>query len=112
MPPHNSKSYIIGKYIEKIDDVIDGKTYIVITTNREIVYKRLKKNGPDSFTFISDNTFYNSFEVMFSEIAEIWEYVGSIERENFKPQVYDAKTLEEIIRKLQTDMNVIKDKLS
>ena len=112
MPPHNSKSYIIGKYIEKINDVIDGKTYIVITTNREIVYKRLKKNGPDSFTFISDNTFYNSFEVMFSEIAEIWEHVGSIEREDFKPQVYDAKTLEEIIRKLQTDMNVIKDKLS
>jgi transcriptional regulator with XRE-family HTH domain len=111
MPPHNSKSYIIGKYIEKISDVIDGKTYVVITINREMVYKRLYKNSTASFTFVSDNTFYNSFEVKFSEIAEIWEYSGSVERENFKPQTYDVTTLEEIIRRLQTDMSVIKEKL-
>ena len=111
MPPHNSKSYIIGKYVEKISDVIDGKTYVVITINREIVYKRLHLNNMASFTFTSDNSYYNPYEVLFSEIAEIWEYVGSIEHENFKPQAYDAKTLEEIIRKLQMDMSVIKEKL-
>lgn len=112
MPPHNSKSYIIGKYIEKLGDVVDGKTYVVITTNREMVYKRLNKNGKNSFAFNSDNNFYSSFDVKFSEIAEIWEYVASVERENFKPAIYDAGSLEEIIRKLQIDMTAIKQKLS
>ena len=108
MPPHNSKSYIIGKYVEKIGDVTDGKTYIVITKNQEMVYKRLNKNGKNVFMMNSDNSFYKPYEIRFSEIAEIWEYSGSIERENFKPEILDSNSLETIIRKLQSDISDIK----
>src|SRR5690606_13764433 len=31
MPPHESGSIIVGKYVEKLGDVMDGKTYILIT---------------------------------------------------------------------------------
>ncbi|MBN8567253.1 MAG: helix-turn-helix domain-containing protein [Flavobacteriales bacterium] len=112
MPPHNSKSFIIAKYVEKLGDVMDGKTYIVITTNNEMVYKRLNKNGKNTFTLHSDNTFYQPYDVKFSEIAEIWEYVGSIERENFRPENYSTESLEGIIRKLQNDVMDIKDRIS
>mgnify|MGYP005842932803 CR=1 FL=1 len=112
MPPHNSKSFIIAKYVEKLGDVVDGKTYIVITTNNEMVYKRLNKNGKNTFMLNSDNTFYKPYEVKFSEIAEIWEYAGSLERENFKPENFSADSLEGIIRKLQGDVMEIKDRIS
>jgi transcriptional regulator with XRE-family HTH domain len=112
MPPHNNKSYIIGKYVEKLGDVIDGKTYIVITRNQEIVYKRLNKNGKNSFLLNSDNSFYESYAIKFSDIAEIWEYAGSLERQNFRPENYDANSLENIIRKLQIDMSNIKSHLT
>lgn len=112
MPPHNSKSFIIAKYVEKLGDVVDGKTYIVITTNNEMVYKRLNKNGKNTFTLNSDNTFYKPYDVKFSAIAEIWEYVGSIERENFRPENYTSENLERIIRKLQNDVMEIKDRIS
>lgn len=112
MPPHNSKSYIIGKYIEKIGEVINGKTYIVITKNQEIVYKRLNKNKKNSFTLNSDNSFYKPYEIKFSEIAEIWEYAGSLERENFISENYDSNSLEKIIRTLQKDMSYIKSHFS
>lgn len=108
MPPHNSKSYIIGRYVEKLGDVTDGKTYIVITSNQEMVYKRLKRNGKNSFLLNSDNSFYKPYGIKFSEIAEIWEYAGSLERENFKPENLDAERLEGVIRKLQRDMADIK----
>jgi transcriptional regulator with XRE-family HTH domain len=111
MPPHNSKSFIIAKYVEKLGDVVDGKTYIVITTNNEMVYKRLNKNGKNTFTLNSDNTFYKPYEVKFSEIAEIWEYAGSLERENFKPENYSSERLEGIIRKLQGDVMEIRERL-
>ena len=39
MPPHNSKSYIILRYVGKLGDVTDRKTNIVVTSNQEIVYK-------------------------------------------------------------------------
>jgi transcriptional regulator with XRE-family HTH domain len=112
MPPHNSKSYIIGKYVEKLGDVIDGKTYIIITKNQEIVYKRLNKNGKNSFILHSDNRFYQPYGIKFSEIAEIWEYAGSLEREHFKPENLDADGLEGIIRNLQQDMSEIKSHIA
>lgn len=112
MPPHTNKSFIIGKYVEKLGDVVDGKTYVVITTNREMVYKRLNKNGKNSFEMKSDNSFYEPYDVKFSEIAEIWEYVGSIEQEAFKPESYDVSDLGVIIRKLQQDMNDLRKKLT
>lgn len=108
MPPHNSKSYIIGRYVENIGDVVDGKTYVVITKNQEIVYKRLNKNGKNGFILNSDNNFYKPYAIKFSEIAEIWEYAGSLERENFKPENLDADSLEGVIRRLQVDLSAIK----
>lgn len=111
MPPHNDKSYIIGKYVEKLGDVIAGKTYIIITKNQEMVYKRLSKNGSDTFMLNSDNSFYKPYEVKYSEIAEIWEYAGSLEREAFTPEAHNAESLEGVIRKLQGDVAEIKAKV-
>lgn len=112
MPPHNSKSFIIGKYVEKLGDVIDGKTYVLITKQREIVYKRLNKNGKNNFKLNSDNSFYSPYDVPYSEIAEIWEYVGSIERENFRPENYSVTDLSDVIRKIQQDLFELKNKVS
>jgi transcriptional regulator with XRE-family HTH domain len=108
MPPHNDKSYVVGKYVEKLGDVVDGKTYIIVTKNHEMVYKRLNKNGKNIFMLNSDNSFYNSYQIRFSDIAEIWEYAGSIERENFVPENFDTDNLETVIRKLQIDIAEIK----
>lgn len=112
MPPHNNQSFIIGKYVEKVGDVVDGKTYVVITTSREMVYKRLNKNGKNSFVMKSDNAFYEPYDVKFSEIAEIWEYVGSLEREAYKPDVYDVSDLSTVIRRLQQDVGDLKKRLA
>lgn len=112
MPPHNNKSSIIGKYVERLGDVVDGRTYIIITKNNEIVYKRLNKNGNNSFELISDNSFYKPYQVKFSDIAEIWEYVGSLERERFKPEAYDMNNLTMVIKKIERDMGEIKAKFT
>ncbi|RUT68982.1 XRE family transcriptional regulator [Flavobacterium cupreum] len=112
MPPHNDKSSIIGKYIDKLGDVVDGKTYIIITKNNEMVYKRLNRNGKNTFSLTSDNSFYNSYEINFSDIAEIWEYAGSLEREQFKPETNDINNLTMVIKKIERDMVEIKAKMA
>jgi transcriptional regulator with XRE-family HTH domain len=112
MPPHTNKSFVIGKYVEKLGDVIDGKTYIIISIHQEIVYKRLNKNGKNIFMLHSDNRSYNPYEIKFSEIAEIWEYVGSLEREHFKPEQYDVNQLGSVIRKLHLDIAELKEKFN
>jgi transcriptional regulator with XRE-family HTH domain len=110
MPPHNSESLVVGKYVEKLGDVVDGRTYIIITKDKEIVYKRLNKNGKNVFLLISDNDFYNPYPVRFSEIAEIWEYAGSLERGNFRPPININNSLEDVLRELRQDIREIKTK--
>jgi transcriptional regulator with XRE-family HTH domain len=103
MPPHNDQSYIIGKYVERLSDITDGKTYVVVTKNREMVYKRVSRKGR-ALVLASDNRFYAPYEIPVSEVAEIWEYAGSLERSGFTPETPDAGRLEDVIRKLQADV--------
>ncbi|GEP49813.1 hypothetical protein FNO01nite_04850 [Flavobacterium noncentrifugens] len=78
MPPHQDGSYIVGQFTEKLEDIKNGKTYILITKNQGMVYKRLNKNDNNSLMLISDNTLYEPYKAKASEIIEIWEYVCNI----------------------------------
>lgn len=111
MPPHNQQSSIVGKYVEKLDDVVEGRTYVLITRNNEMVYKRVYRESPDAFLLRSDNDFYKPYRIKFIDIAEIWEYAGSVERGTFKPEEAQVPPLENIIRKLQRDLSEIREKL-
>ena len=92
MPPHEDGSIIIGRYIEKLGDVLDGKTYILITKSEGMVYKRLNKNRKNALVVASDNNFYPVYEVKASDILEIWEYECNIGRSDRKPDPQDSVT--------------------
>ena len=78
MPPHADGSIIVGRYIEKLGDINDGMTYILITKSEGMLLKRLNKNKKNSLVVVSDNSFYPPYEVKVSAILEIWEYVCNI----------------------------------
>ena len=93
MPPHREGSFIIGRYVENLGEVRDGRTYILLTKDEGIVYKRLNKNGKNSLMLVSDNTFYEPYAVKASDVLEIWEYACSIatkefEQDNMEPQSF------------------------
>jgi len=112
MPPHEDGSYIVTRYIEKLDEIVDGKTYIVITRDDGIVYKRINKNEENIFILESDNSFYDPYTLKASEILEIWEFEYSIGKNDRKPDLQSKNNLEEIIRKMQKDMAEIKDRIA
>ncbi|WP_116788569.1 XRE family transcriptional regulator [Flavobacterium psychrotrophum] len=85
MPPHKDGSFIIGRYIEQLGHVTDGRTYILLTKDQGIVYKRLNKNGKNTLVLQSDNTFYAPYTVKASDVLEIWEYACSIATKEFEP---------------------------
>lgn len=86
MPPHQDESYIVGRYVESINDVKDNATYVVVTSDG-IVYKRVKRIGIDSLELISDEKFYEPYKVLLSEVYELWRYACSIATNEFKPSV-------------------------
>lgn len=80
MPPHDNGALIIGKYIEDFKSITDGKTYVLLTKNEGIVYKRVYKSGTDKLSLNSDNSLYKSYSIFLTEVLEIWQYECSINR--------------------------------
>jgi transcriptional regulator with XRE-family HTH domain len=111
MPPHENGSIIIGRYIERLGEVQDGKTYILITKNEGMVYKRLNKNKKNALVLASDNTFYPNYEVKMSEIIEIWEYQCNIGRSDKRQALSETESLKELILEVKREVLDIKVRL-
>ena len=110
MPPHNDKSFVVGKYIEKLSDVKDGKTYVVLTRNDGIVYKRLyrKPKRETIFIFHSDNIVYQPYEVKANDMLEIWEHVCSFCTQEYQPDDLGVMNVKEMFQQLRLEINALK----
>jgi len=75
MLPLTSGSIVIGKYIEDIGFVKDGKTYVLLTKEDGIVYKRVELLD-NSIKLISDNKEYEPYHIANLDILEIWEAIA------------------------------------
>lgn len=110
MPPHNDKSFIVGKFIEKLVDIKEGKTYVVLSKNDGIVYKRIYKKPKKEAVFIfhSDNIVYKPYEVKANEILEIWEHVCSFCTQEFKPDDLDVMNIKDMLQQLRLEVGALR----
>ncbi len=66
MLPTQSGSVIVGEKVEDIDGIKTSNTYIVVSRNEGIVYKRVLKSNrsKNKVTLVSDNPLYEPYQVM------------------------------------------------
>lgn len=110
MPPHEDGDVIIAKYVEKLGEVVDGRTYIIITKNDGIVYKRLNKNKRNALLLESDESFYAAYEVKASEIEQIWEFKCNLGKKDIKRKSIIPSSVEEMFMELKNDIRRIEQK--
>ncbi len=108
MPPHKNGSFVVGEYIERLGDVVDGKTYILVTKTNGIAYKRLIKNGENSLIAKSDNTIYEPYEVKASEVLEIWRYACSIATKEFEQDDLGVLSVTDILQGIRQDFSAFR----
>jgi len=75
MLPIQSGSIIIGEYLENWNDVKIGDTYVIISKNEGVVYKRAgnKFKEDRELKLISDNKVYDPYAIPAEDILEIWK---------------------------------------
>ena len=75
MLPIQSGSIIIGEYLENWNDIKIGDTYVIISKNEGVVYKRAgnKFKEDRELKLISDNKVYDPYSVPADDILEIWK---------------------------------------
>lgn len=75
MLPLPSGSIIIAEYVDDWSDIKQGQTYIVISQNDGVVYKRIgqKFKADKGLQLISDNKVYDAYWIPAEEVLEVWK---------------------------------------
>lgn len=78
MEPIPSGAYVIGEYITDWHSLKDGKTYILVTRDEGMVYKRVYLHPSGELWLKSDNPVYEPYTIHLNRLLEIWKAVGYI----------------------------------
>jgi len=113
MLPTTSGSIIVGEKVEDLEDVKSNQTYIIISRNEGIVYKRVMKTGKSKgkLTLVSDNTAYQPYTVNTNDILEIWKANMVISKANVQPR-WDVNQLANVVSSLQDQVATLKNKMN
>ncbi len=116
MLPIKEGSWVIGKYMEDMRDVKDGRTYILLTKDEGIVYKRVYRSlndesgneSSDVLILKSDNKVYDPYPVHLKDILEIWEFTCSIRTEEYDEGELKVESIMRMLRELQVELEPLK----
>jgi transcriptional regulator with XRE-family HTH domain len=113
MLPTQSGSVIVGEKVENLEDLKNNNTYIVISRNEGIVYKRMMKNArsKNKYTLISDNTSYQPYNINAEDVLEVWKATMIISRANVAAR-WDVNQLASVVSNLQEQISTLKKKMN
>lgn len=106
MLPMKDGSFVIGRFIEDRRDIKTGKTYVLLTLNDGMVYKRVYNNIDlnDSLLLMSDNKTYNDYSVPMNEILELWEFTCSINTQEYSEEELKLSSIMNMFNELGVEL--------
>lgn len=109
MLPAKSGSFVIAKYLENATDIKDGKTYVILTENDGLVYKRVYSHIEEkqSLLLVSDNTLYDPYEVAVETVLEIWEYTCSINTQEYDEHELKISSIAQMFTQLGIELKAL-----
>jgi transcriptional regulator with XRE-family HTH domain len=96
MLPLPSGSIVIGEYVENWHNIKTGETYVIISKDEGVVYKRIgaKFKEDKGLKLVSDNKVYDSYWIVSGDILEVWKAKAYISTEF--PQPMQEPTMESL----------------
>ena len=95
--------WILAKAISNLDEIKDGKIYVIV--EEESVRVKKVRKLESSIQLISINKDYPSVEVDRSAVREIWEFYSKISKD------VDTQANVDLLRDIKSDLEEIKGKL-
>jgi transcriptional regulator with XRE-family HTH domain len=113
MLPTPSGSVIVGERVEDMEDVKNSNTYVVLSKNDGVVYKRVLKNNrsKSKITLVSDNPIYEPYTVDSDEVLELWKAVYILQKANMI-QRWDVNSLAGMVNNLQEQVSSLQKKIN
>ncbi len=109
MLPVKDGSFVVAKYVEDIRDIKDGRTYIVLTKDDGLVYKRVYNRIKEhrSLLLYSDNKAYQPYEVNIENILELWEFTCCINTQEYDKEELKLSSIVNMFQELKVELKAI-----
>lgn len=110
MLPVKDGSFVVAKFMEDIEDVRDGRTYIVLTKDDGLVYKRLysKIKEENCLELRSDNKTYLPYKVFAENVLELWEFTCCINTQEYDEAELKLSGIMRMFQDLKVELKSIK----
>lgn len=108
MLPLKDGSFVIARFLESIRELHDGKTYVVLTEQEGIVYKRVYRKDEATLLLHSDNKDYAPYEVKLEEVLELWEFSCSINMSDFEEKELKISHMLKVLKEMQNELEEMK----
>ncbi|MBT8287603.1 MAG: helix-turn-helix domain-containing protein [Flavobacteriaceae bacterium] len=110
MLPVKDGSFVVAKYVDDIYDLKDGRTYIVLTKEDGLVYKRvynhIEENG--GLLLHSDNKIYKPYRVPIQDVLELWEFTCCINTQEYDESELKLSSIVNMFQDLKVELRSIK----
>lgn len=110
MPPIKEGSFVIGKYLERLEDLRVGKTYVVVTRDDGLSYKRVMGATKKEIELHSDNKVYKPYKVKTEDVLELWEYTCCLNMNEYNEDDLNLGSIMNMLRSLKVEIEQIKKK--
>ncbi|MFC3881183.1 XRE family transcriptional regulator [Algoriphagus namhaensis] len=104
MLPLKDGSFVIARFLESIQELHEGKTYVLLTAQEGIVYKRVYRKDAESLLLHSDNKDYAPYTVKLEEVLELWEFSCSINMSDFEEKELKISHMLKVLKEMQEEL--------
>lgn len=104
--PHGS--FIIGEYVEDWNSIKAGQTYVIVSNNEGVVYKRIgqKYKEEKGLQLVSDNKIYDPYWIPANDVLEVWKAKAFISTQLPEPSPEPTmESLTSMITQMQKTIN-------
>ncbi|MHB8260456.1 MAG: XRE family transcriptional regulator [Bacteroidia bacterium] len=110
MMPIPDKSYVVGEYVQDLNNIKDGTAFVIVTIDDGVVFKivgnQLKKNK--TLLLSSLNPLYEPYEIVVNKVKEVWKFVHYISAHLPEP-VMPNEALVSTVLKLQREVHKLRN---
>ena len=110
MLPMKDGSYVVAEFVEEIKEAKSGHSYIVVTKDDGMTYKRLENlvEEKQSFLLKPDNPTYQSYEVPVTEVLELWKFTCSINTQEYEEHELKLSSIIQMFNGLGVELEALK----
>lgn len=109
MLPVPPGSYLFCDYVETLTSIREGNSYVLITSDEGVVYKRVYLSNEHELLLKSDNPDYAPYTVETAVILEIWQVLGYLTFDLPDQSTMYAQKLTSAVLRLEEEVKRLKE---